>query len=167
MKTLPAAWIDRIFAQLSAMYGSKFASMWADSNPQAVKAIWAEKLGGFLDTPMAIKEALDSFDTEPWPPTLPEFLNACRTAAKRIPSQALALPEPISTTAAVAILAEAHKRAGISPRRSGYDFKLWAKKHRTDYQAGVCLTHTQIQMASEALGEIWDNGVCEPKRVAA
>ena len=167
MNQLPVAWVDRIFARFSAMYGNKFADMWKDTNLAEVKLMWAGKLGGFIDKPDAIKQALDSFDERPWPPTLPEFIVACRDCARRMPGQALALPEPISTQAAVAIVAEAHKRAGISPKRSGYDFKLWAKKLRAEYQAGVCLTHTQIQMASDALGEAWDNGLCEPIKGAA
>lgn len=145
MSALPQAWIDRIFAQLSAMYGNKFSAMWADSNAQAVKAIWAEKLGGFTDNPQAIKGALDSFDSEPWPPTLPEFLNACRTAAKRT-SNALALPAPMSHEQSVKFMDELSKRSNL-PKVERYDYKLWAKKIMEEPKKSML----QENMAREAL----------------
>lgn len=91
---LPDAWIDKIFSHMSSMYGSKFADLWRDTDLKAVKALWAEKLGGFLDQPSAIKSALDALDDKPWPPTLPEFLMLCREAAKRTSTGRPALPPP-------------------------------------------------------------------------
>jgi hypothetical protein len=161
-KTLPTAWVDRIFLHLSAMYGNKFSAMWADSNPQAVKAIWAEKLGGFTDQPEAIKTALDSFEDSPWPPTLPEFLAACRTAAKRITVPSLPPPAPMPAAEASALLQEANRRMG--PRAERDDPKLWAKKLKAKYLAGEKLLFIQMSMASEALGEKWEDGKILPRR---
>jgi hypothetical protein len=142
---------------LSAMYGSKFAAMWQGTNLPDVKAMWAEKLGGFGDKPEAIKQALASFDEEPWPPTLPDFIQACRIAAKRIQPELAALPAPMSQEHSAKLIAEIHARAPIRPTEK-HDTKGWAKKHRATYLAGGRLYPMQIAMASEALGEKWDNG---------
>ena len=55
---LPDSWIVRIFDHMAAMYGSKFADLWRGTEPEKVRAMWAEKLAGFADKPKAIKLAL-------------------------------------------------------------------------------------------------------------
>lgn len=79
-RALPSAWVDRIFATMLANYGSRFADMWRDTNIADVKAVWAEKLGGFADKPECLKYGLDCLDGREWPPSLPEFLADCRRA---------------------------------------------------------------------------------------
>ncbi len=73
---LPEAWIDRLFARFEGMYGAKFAAAWQNCDLRNVKAVWAEDLGGYSGQEIAAGIAkcreLD------WPPTLPEFLKACR-----------------------------------------------------------------------------------------
>ena len=81
---LPESWINRLFSHFEALYGSKFANLWQGTDIANVKRLWAEKLSGFEDKPKAIKLALDALDERPFPPTLPEFLVLCRTAARRI-----------------------------------------------------------------------------------
>ena len=81
---LPDSWIDRIFMQMSVLYGSKLSGLWSGSNLEDVKRGWAEKLGGFREMPGAIKEALDALDSKPYPPTLPEFIALCREAARPV-----------------------------------------------------------------------------------
>ena len=80
---LPDLWIAKIFDQMSAMYGSKFADLWRGSDLATVRRVWAEKLAGFETMPGAIKEALAALDSKPFPPTLPEFLALCREAGTR------------------------------------------------------------------------------------
>lgn len=80
---LPESWISKIFDHMSGLYGSKFADLWRGTDPETVKHTWAAKLSGFKDMPKAIKEALDALDSKPFPPTLPEFLELCREAARR------------------------------------------------------------------------------------
>ena len=77
-------WIERLFSRLAALYGAAFGRQWEGTNIADVKTVWAEKLGGFEDKPQAIKGALDALDEHPYPPTLPEFIILCRTAARRI-----------------------------------------------------------------------------------
>ena len=93
---LPDAWIDRLFGHMAALYGSKFADLWGASDTASVKAMWAEKLAGFADSPGCIKAALSALDDRPLPPTLPEFLVLCRNAAKRIGDGVQALPHKLT-----------------------------------------------------------------------
>ena len=81
---LPENWINRLFGHFEALYGAKFSSLWQGTDIANVKRMWAEKLGGFEDKPQAIKGALDALDEHPYPPTLPEFIILCRTAARRM-----------------------------------------------------------------------------------
>jgi hypothetical protein len=75
---LPAAWIERLFARLSAFYGSKFADMWRGCDLQAVKAVWAAELAGY--SPEELARGIAACRMRDWPPTLPEFMKACRPA---------------------------------------------------------------------------------------
>lgn len=73
---LPNAWIDRIFERLLAMYGRKFADMWACVEMAALKDTWAAALGDLK--PEEISKGLGACLTRDWPPTLPEFRGLCR-----------------------------------------------------------------------------------------
>lgn len=75
---IPATWIDRIFARLNSMYGSRFADMWAGTNMAEWKSTWADGLQGYsVDE---IKRGLAECMKSDWPPTLPQFLKLCRPA---------------------------------------------------------------------------------------
>ena len=54
------------------------------------------EIAGFQDRPEAIKAALDALDDKPFPPTLPEFLRACRDAAKRVGTKHFALEHKLT-----------------------------------------------------------------------
>ncbi len=69
-------WIDRLFARLGAMYGSRFAAMWEGHRVEAVKAIWREDLAEL--EPYEISVGVNACKTRDWPPTLPEFIKLCR-----------------------------------------------------------------------------------------
>lgn len=88
--------IDRLFAEMEAMYGAKFADLWAGTDIERVKAKWVEKLKGFADHPGVIQKAIDALDERPYPPTLPEFIGLCREAAKRIGTPTPALPHKLT-----------------------------------------------------------------------
>lgn len=77
-------WVERLFQRFEDYYGSKWAAQYGDFPRDRVKRTWAEELGGFADKPEAIASALESQKTNPFPPTLPEFLMLCREAARRI-----------------------------------------------------------------------------------
>lgn len=73
---LPVSWIDRLFSRLTVMYGNKFADMWRGIDTKAIKAVWAEDLAGY--TGDELKRGLNWCKSQAWPPTLPEFMTACR-----------------------------------------------------------------------------------------
>lgn len=73
---LPSEWIDRLWQRFLLMYGNKFADMWRDLDPNAVKQAWAEDLAGY--TGEEIRRGLEWCKSQSWPPTLPEFMTACR-----------------------------------------------------------------------------------------
>lgn len=79
---LPAHWVDRLFERLAAIYGvQRVSGMWQSTDVAAVKAIWGEQLGRFQPATIsaALQRLVDAGDG--WPPTLPEFVEACRQAS--------------------------------------------------------------------------------------
>lgn len=135
--------------------------MWRGIDPAQLKAVWAEKLGGFSDRPEIIKHALDSLDDKPWPPTLPEFVEICRNQARRIGSTLPAIEAP--RLSKQELVNRAEQLSGVAIKAQSYDYKAWAKHLRSEYLAGVCLLPIQVSMASEALGETWNNRECRPR----
>lgn len=76
MNPLPIAWIEKLFGRFSAMYGNKFMDMWRGMDLESVKLAWAEDLSGY--TGDEIKRGVEWCKAQAWPPSLPEFLKACR-----------------------------------------------------------------------------------------
>lgn len=162
---LPESWINRLFGRLEGLYGSRFHDLWKGTDLENVKAVWAEKLAGIRGQPEVLKAALDACDDKPWPPTLPEFLELCRNAARRAQPSVAALPPPAPLDRDTA-----SKRAaelGIGKSRYPADGLGWAKILREKYLSGERLIPIQISMASEALGEKWAHGKIEAEEVAA
>lgn len=83
VSALPDAWISKIFAKFEARYGSLFIDRWKDCNMANVRETWAEELANFEDKPECIGYALKVLATSKFPPTLPEFLEACRQAPRK------------------------------------------------------------------------------------
>ena len=81
---LPDSWIEKLFQKFEDFYGAKWAAQYGDFPRDRVKRTWAEELGGFADMPGAISGALNAQKSNPFPPTLPEFLGLCRESAKRM-----------------------------------------------------------------------------------
>lgn len=73
---IPQAWIDALFAKMSALYGNKFTDMWRDSSMQAIKSVWAQELGKLSRDELA--KGANALMTQEWPPTLPQFIKLCR-----------------------------------------------------------------------------------------
>ena len=96
--------IDRLFAEMAAMYGAKFADLWAGCNIEDVKAMWVEKLKPFAAHAGVIQSAMKALEYQPNPPTLPVFLGLCRDAMRHVDtSPPSALPHKLT--------AEDHERA--------------------------------------------------------
>lgn len=73
---LPDEWAERLFQRLENFYGAKWVDSLGGISRERVKQAWAEELAGY--SAMEIKRGLDGCKTRQWPPTLPEFLMACR-----------------------------------------------------------------------------------------
>lgn len=75
--------VAAIFAELSALYGKKFADQWSGVDPASLRAVWSEKLSRYAKRPEVIRMALDACENLHWPPTLPEFLSLAAEASVR------------------------------------------------------------------------------------
>lgn len=91
---LPDSWISKIFSKFEARYGSLFIDRWRDCDMANVRETWAEELAGFKDQPDRIAYALRVLAEEKFPPTLPEFIAACRRAPAK--QDHLALPHKLT-----------------------------------------------------------------------
>lgn len=157
---LPAEWIERIFALMLASYGTKFTDLWRGTDLAAVKAMWAEKLAGFADKPKAIKDALNALDERPFPPTLPEFLNLCREAAKRYGPTQQALPYR-PTEADKQRLKNAATEAAKAVSMADYDPLTWAKKPKSQKALDMVIDGAKRNMAlAQIVAGHVENGIC-------
>lgn len=150
--SLPDSWIIRIFDQMSALYGKKFADQWSGTDPVVMRRVWAQKLGGFHDQPKAIKQALDAMDAKPFPPTLPEFLTMCREAGSRgldRPPLLEHVPSAEEIERATKAREEAVKAAHVENKR---DPLKWAKDLKERHDNGEKLAYLQVKMYREAMG---------------
>jgi hypothetical protein len=91
---LPAAWVDRIFDRLKAVYGSsRVGGMFADADADEVRRAWGDALGRFEAATLgAVLQSLADRDS-PFPPSLPEFAGLCRAVESR-PGHRVALGMP-------------------------------------------------------------------------
>ena len=148
---LPDSWIGRVFDHMSGLYGSRFADLWRGTDPETVRRMWDEKLAGFREMPGAIKEALDSLDSKPYPPTLPEFLQMCREAAPRH----LNKPVMLSYTQTPEDRAKAQEIARTVVEKivetDNREHKAWAKRLKARDEASERLSLTQVSAYREAL----------------
>lgn len=146
---LPSEWVDRLFLRLSVMYGAKWAAMW-DGVPLAdVKDGWATALARFSGETLG--RALENCGQ--FPPTLPEFVEICRTSA--VPSHhyfpALPAPEPTRNNKA------AHKAFDLAKSWTGKrkgDGRDWAREIVALHKAGQYRSHYGLDLAREALSDI-------------
>ncbi len=153
---LPSAWVDRLFSRFVAMYGSqKVGAMWADADRDEVKGVWADTLGRFTGETIAaaVRGLIDSGSQ--WPPTLPEFSEACRVAAVNRRDQALSLAAPGGTVTTREEAAEILARIGVAVPQAKpvTDPKAWAHKVLARAAAGdPSLAVESIRAAERALG---------------
>jgi len=151
---LPSAWVDRLFSRFVAMYGSqKVGAMWADADRDEVKGVWADALGRYTGETIAaaVRGLIDSGSQ--WPPTLPEFSEACRVAAVNRRDQALALAAPGGTVTTREEAAEILARIGYqAPAKPKVDPKAWAHRILARAAAGdQSLALESIRMAERAI----------------
>lgn len=73
---LPLSWIERLFRRLEGLYGRSWAAQWDGLPREEVQAVWAAELAGYAAD--ELRAGVDACRRRPYPPTLPEFLLACR-----------------------------------------------------------------------------------------
>lgn len=74
---LPQSWVEALFERLAVRYGTAFLRQYGDLDPAAVKADWAEALGGIRGD--AIAYALQQLPVER-PPNAMQFRDLARRA---------------------------------------------------------------------------------------
>lgn len=163
--SLTDRWVGRVFDEMQATYGNRFADMWSGTNPAAIRATWGRKLAGFTDRPACLEAALAALDDKPWPPSLPEFISLCRDAARRLGTQPLALPAPEINPGQSARRIE-HVAATMKMPDT-YDWRGWAKRLRARHAAGERLLPVQICLAAAALEEHWTDQPKDPTCVTS
>jgi len=151
--------VRKLFGELQGNYGTRFLDMWrsgqTDTNGddvglQNAMALWAEKLAGFRERPDAIRRVLDTLPKHP--PTLPEFVELCRTSCPKQEMKALPAPDvPPSVIEA----RQAEAQAIAAKVAANVPSKAWAHKLRSRYLSGERLMMAQVALASDALGETW------------
>jgi len=72
----PESGIERLFAELEGMYGSKFADAWRGCDLNNVKSVWTRRLKGYSRDELL--RGVDACENLRFPPTLPDFLQLCR-----------------------------------------------------------------------------------------
>lgn len=150
--SLPAAWVEKIFAKLALVYGRDFIGRWEGMNLSDVKTDWGHELSGFAKCPEAIAYALQNLP-DGKPPTVIQF----RAIANKMPQpEHLALPAPsaspeikaLQLAAQAAIRQQAIARDGSS---LGVDPKGWAKRIIARHEAGEKVRPVSLRFAREAL----------------
>lgn len=163
LSVLPDGWIAKIFDHMAAMYGSKFADLWRGTEPEKVRAMWAEKLAGFADKPQAIKQALSALDDHPFPPTMPEFLALCRDAAKRIGDNKPALthkPTEEELDHQRKMATQIHHAIGAGKLHNGIDTH-WATHPRSEMHLGFIFDAAKADpMFKPCIEQMVADGIC-------
>jgi hypothetical protein len=162
MKSLPADWVDRIFARLQGAYGREFTGQFSmidqstgiDIGIENAKVVWGEELAMFADNAEAIAYGLKSLPEKA--PNVLRFRETCKMA----PARNKAPQVSYNDTATGNYQPGFDKvREHITQLRSTLgmpkfgDNKYWAKKILEEHQAGVPKTSTVLAMARKALGE--------------
>lgn len=147
---------ERLFARFAAMYGdAAIKRMWGQQQPEAVKAIWADSLGRF--DVQAITAGLRNLEDagNTFPPTLPEFIAACRRKPETAPPEHRPLLAPKARTAEeIAAGKEMADRIvrSMHQGREQRDPAAWAYRAIARYRAGDRkVAHASYKGAVEAL----------------
>ena len=163
---LPPHWVSKIFRECQGHYGSRWLDMWrtgqtlpdgTDVGLQNAMEKWGERLAGFIDRPEALRKAMQSLPIHP--PTLPEFIALCRQQSITLQDS---LPPP--TPDADKRMRNIEQATAVKVGTNGG--KAWAERLRTRYLAGERLLPIQVQLASEALEEVWEGGAVKGRAPA-
>ena len=146
-KTIPDAWIDRLFGRLAGLYGKHWLEQWAGIPIEGVKGAWLDALAG-CDAEQ-IRKALEHLTTHSkFPPTAPEFASLCRQFRVEQSHHPM-LPAP-KTKMPEYMVSELVRIKGMDDPTKR-DKKEWARKILAD-KTGKLYPYISYQFAREALG---------------
>lgn len=120
---LPETWVARIFTHFNTLWGARAASLWADSDPEYTKRVWAMALAGYEDRPQVIGDALRDCESLEHPPTLPKFKAICAQRATQ--QRYVALPVAATDPSV------ARERLAKLDARFAVDPMFWAKRPKS------------------------------------
>jgi hypothetical protein len=157
---LPENWVKKIFTTFEGRYGTLFKDRWKGCDLDNVMTTWREELSGFSDKPECIGHALKSLADEKFPPTLPEFIAACRRAPAK---EAPALPYKPTAEDAAHQRELSHKVAeAVRPKE--FDGLLWAKKPKSqkamDYVADAKKHANRFPALAAVFDYLLENKIC-------
>ncbi|WP_418122273.1 hypothetical protein [Variovorax sp. 160MFSha2.1] len=147
--SLPADWVEYVFAKLQLRYGRDFSMRWEGLDLSVVKADWAHELDGFDAHPALIEHALKHLPERP--PTVIEFRRIARSGPDIQPDQ-LRLEAPLPASRATRDRLIAAIRPALKPQQR--DPRQWARDLIERHESGrYCSTPTALAMARDALRE--------------
>jgi hypothetical protein len=154
---LPDDWVSRVFLRLEGRYGSLFLDRWKGCDLANVKATWAEELAGFADKPECIGYALQSLADQQFPPTLPEFLAACRRAPVAVKQPAL----PFKADSEKAVAATRRLMQHLQGNGQEVDSLHWARCPKSQIALDYVIDGAKKSGAlAEVLADLKAAGVC-------
>lgn len=154
---LPDAWVQRIFARLSVVYGRDFLSRWEGQDLSIVMSDWARELAGFDANPAAIAHALEHLPADKAPNAL-QFRAMCLAKPAQDAVPRLAGPRP--TGDKVARLREIGERLKAALDTEGKGPAYTAKRLReiakqrplTEAQKRALAECERVEAPSEDMG---------------
>jgi hypothetical protein len=149
--SLPAAWVDHIFAKLTLTYGQRFMGLYAGLDIADVKADWGRVLSAFQQNRAALSFGLENLPADQ-PPTALQFRAICGRRPDA-PVQRLPAPECSAEAKSQGVAALRHLMGKLGKRRFGFegDGVAWALRLQQREQGGDNLTPFQRDAWREAL----------------
>lgn len=132
---LPKSSIDNLFAKLLAFYGSKFLDMWANTDIEEVKRIWALEIRKLSTEQMRV--GYEQLATRKFPPTLPEFIELCKPAIDLTASYYEAV-------------------AGLQAREQG-EIGTWS--HPAVFWAASCMAYDLKNQTYSSIAKRWETAL--------
>jgi hypothetical protein len=136
-KAVPLLWVEKLFARMEALYGNKFIDMWRGTNVDLVKGLWADEMGKLSADDL--RRGYAALMDREWPPTLPEFVKACRSNVDPL----VAYYEAV---------------AGVQARSKG-EMGVWS--HPAIYWAAMPLTFDLLSQGYSTVRHRWDHSLAD------
>lgn len=142
-----------------------FLDRWRGCDMANVRETWAEELAGFADQPERIGYALRSLADQQFPPTLPEFVAACRRAPAKDSGPALPYKPTVEDVIRQREMAHAAAQA-LKPKVSDGIDKHWATHPRSEAQIRAIFDASKRDSRFlPCIAEMVEKGICSAEGV--